>query len=412
MSKITLLGAKLHPGQLAVTKAIFNSKCFYHTIVSPRQWGKSFFCCQLMLAYALNNPNSKLMYCSPTYAQAAKNYKEIIAGIQDSGLIKKFNGAENSIIFVNGSELFFKSVMNADNLRGYSINYMFLDECSSYKESIFNTVLRPMLSTIGKNCFLFSTPKGKSNFFYDMYMKGIDPNEKRYASYKCVTADNPFANLDEIADAKKVLPDSVFRQEYEAEFIDDGGDVFQNISKNALISEWREPQPGKIYYAGVDLGRQSDYTVCTILDQAGNICYIYRRNKTEWGNIMDDLIALLDRYRPRKCLLEVNGLGDVIYSTMRQRYKNIEPWVTTNESKQNAIESLLLAFEDMSIKIPTVELFEPLHSELSDFTFTYSKKTRRIMYAARTGHDDIIMATAIAWQAKTTGATKGLYAIR
>lgn len=412
MSKITLLGARLHPGQVKVMKGILTSNAMYHVVVSPRQFGKSFFGIQALLYFAMNNDNSKCMWVSPTYSQASKTWKEMIEGIQDSKIVKKFNGAENSIILINGSEIYFKSVQLYQNLRGYSINYMILDEAAYYKDEAFNSVLRPMLSVQGKKCILLSTPKGKSNFFYNMYMKGIDPNERRYESYVCKTADNPYANMDEIADAKKFLPASLFRQEYEGTFEDDGGDVFQNITKNALISEWREPQPGKIYYCGIDLGRQDDFTVCTILDQAGNVCYIYRKNLTEWTTIIDDLVKILTKYSPRKTLIEANGIGDVVYSTIKQRYKNVDPWITTNQSKQDIIESLILAFEDMAIKIPTKELFEPLHSELNDFTFTYSKKTRKIQYAARSVHDDTVMSISIAWQAKQTGSTKGLYAIR
>ena len=75
------------------------------------------------------------------------------------------------------------------------------------------------------------------------------------------------------------------------------------------------------------------------------------------------------------------------------------------------IEDLILAFQDMKIMIPCEKLFPELKEELSDFSFTYNKKTRHISYAARTGHDDTVMSLAIAWYAKRTGLTKGVYAV-
>ena len=41
------------------------------------------------------------------------------------------------------------------------------------------------------------------------------------------------------------LPDKVFQQEYLAQFIDGGGEVFQNLDKNKFRA-WTPPQ-GKVY---------------------------------------------------------------------------------------------------------------------------------------------------------------------
>jgi hypothetical protein len=97
---------------------------------------------------------------------------------------------------------------------------------------------------------------------------------------------------------------------------------------------------------------------------------------------------------------------------LKQKFSNITPWITSNQSKQDIIEELILGFQDNEIKIATKSLFPELHLEISDFSFEYSRKTRKIMYAARNGHDDTIMSMAIANHARKTGVTKGIYAIR
>lgn len=408
--KINFTAAKLHQGQTEIIKDILSTDAMFYTICTPRQFGKSFMAVQLMLYYALNFPNSKLMFTSPVYSQASKVYKELMNGIRDTGIIDRHNSAENSVIFINGSELFFKSVQLPDNLRGYSIDYLFLDEAGMYKDEIFSAVLRPMLTVRGKKCFMFSTPKGK-NFFYEFFIRGRDPEQPRYRSYKGNSDRNPYANREEIEDARKTLPDALFRQEYLAEFVDDGGDVFQNVSVNSTITQFKEPVSGEIYYAGIDLGRQDDYTVLTIFDRTGNVAYIYRKNKVDWTLILSEVANILNKFKPRYTLVECNGIGDVVFSMLKTKFANISPWITSNDSKQGIIEELILDFQDNNIKIPTKSLFEPLHTELDDFTFTYSKKTRKIFYAARTAHDDCVMSMAIANHARRNGATKGQYFI-
>jgi phage FluMu gp28-like protein len=408
--KIKFIGAELHIGQLCIVKDILNSNAMYYTICTPRQFGKSFMAIQLMLYYALNYNNSKLMFTTPVYSQSSKVFKELIQGTKNSGVIDRFNAAENSVIFINGSELFFKSVQQPDNLRGYSIDYMFCDEAAMYKDEVFSGVLRPMLTVKGKKCFLFSTPKGK-NFFYDFYVKGNDDSNPRYRSYKGNSEFNPYANKEEIEDARKTLPESLFRQEYLAEFVDDGGDVFTNILPNSTVSKWSEYQSGEIYYAGIDLGRQDDFTVLTIMNNKGEVVYVYRNNKVDWTLIIKELVNILNKYRPRQTLVECNGIGDVVFSMLKQKYSNVSPWITSNQSKQDIIEELILAFQDNQIKIPNKQLFSPLHIELSDFTFKYSTKTRKILYGARNGHDDTVMSLAICNHSRLTGANKGQYAV-
>lgn len=406
--KIVYVGATLHEGQRQIVSDIISSVAMYYTIVTPRQFGKSFMAVQLMLYYALNYPGSKLMFTSPVYSQASKVFKELMDGVRGSGVIKKFNGAENSLIFINGSELFFKSVQLADNLRGYSIDYLFCDEAAVYKEEAFNAVLRPMLTVRGKKCFLFSTPHGK-NWFYTTYKKAGE--NKRYRSYKGCSSLNPYANQEEINDAKRALPEALFRQEYLGEFVDSGGEVFINVNKCAKMFTFVNKLDNIQYYAGIDIGRQNDYTVVTIIGSDNKVYKIHRVNKKGWSQIVQEVANVLKEYNPRYTLVETNGIGDVFFDNLKALYPNITPWITSNSSKQMIIEELILAFQDEAISIPTYDLFSALHDELSDFTFNYNIKTRNISYGARTGHDDTVMSLAIANHARKTGATKGVYAI-
>lgn len=394
---------ELHEGQQEIFNLALNSSAMYYTICTPRQFGKSFLAVQLMLYYALTKPNSQLMFCSPVYAQASKIFKELVKGIDGAGLIKKNNAAENSIIFINGSELYFKSIQIPDNLRGYSIDYMFLDEAAMYKDDIFDAVLKPMLTVRGKKCFLFSTPKGK-NWFYRFYYLGKD-NNPRYCSYQGSSDTNPFANKQEIEDARKVLPPNIFRQEYLAEFIEDGGEVFTNYGTCATVNVWEAPNPNKRYFAGLDLGRQSDFTVLTILDETGKMVYQYRKNLVSWNIILNDVIGILNKYKPRKTLIEVNGNGDTTFDMIKSKYPNVTPWTTSNSSKQNIIESLIYAFEENKLAIPTEKLAPELHHELSDFGYKYKPSSRNVFYGARNGHDDCVMSLAIAYEAYTSGKT-------
>jgi hypothetical protein len=161
-----------------------------------------------------------------------------------------------------------------------------------------------------------------------------------------------------------------------------------------------EPLPNEKYYAGIDLGRQNDFTVVTILNSRNQICYIYRERRNNWANIVDSIVSVLQKYNA-KAVVEVNSIGDVIYEQIKRKYNKIEPFTTTSSSKDEIINNLIVQINDHMLLLPTRELFEPLDTELRVFTFEYSTKSRKIKYFSPPGfHDDCIMSLAMAVDSK------------
>lgn len=385
------VGAKLYPKQREIADGIIKSKKMWHIVDAGRQVGKSFMCQQLLLYFAINNPNWHCMYVSMTYSQTNKLYKELLRGIRRSQVIKSFNRVENSIVLANGSEIYFKSYQKADNIRGYDNDLLIVDEAAFCDDEDFQRVFRPTLAVRGKKCILCSSPRGY-NFFYDLYKRG-EKNEKNYSSYFATYQTCPFANLDEIEDAKRSLPEKIFRSEYLAEFIDGGMSVFDHYRE---CIELKVPS-GKII-AGIDVGRQNDYTVLTIMN-GRRVVYQERWRTDTWENILKSIVAAIKAYRPTATYCEINGVGDVFFEMLQKAWKenelngSLNPWTTTNTSKANAVEKLISDFNTKDISIPNSKV---LLEELTNFEATYSKGNHSIVYAARgTGHDDTVMSLAI-----------------
>ena len=177
--------------------------------------------------------------------------------------------------------------------------------------------------------------------------------------------------------------------------------MFRNYSGSQIINNWIEPQPMVKYYAGIDLGRQNDFTVLTILDQYGQVCFVYRERRNNWSNIVDSIVYYLRKYNA-KAVVEVNSIGDVIFEQIKKQYNRIEPFQTTSHSKQEIINNLIVSINDHTLILPTKELFEPLDTELKVYTFEYSTKSRNVKYFAPPGfHDDCVMSLAMALDCKS-----------
>ena len=390
---------KPHSKQRECIDQIENTTAKYFIINCGRQFGKSMLSENLILKWSLENQNTIGFWVSPIYSQAKKVYDELCKALNNTGLIIATNRTELWIKFINGSTIHFKSGEKPDNLRGYTLDWLIIDEAAFVKDEIWQEVLRPATLVKGKKVIFISTPKGK-NYFYNLYQRGMSSEYPDYVSLKYTSYDTPFISKEEIEDAKQTLPTDIFRQEILAEFIEDGGEVFKNYKQIQLEENWRKPSSEERYWAGIDLGRQNDYTVVTIINNYNQVCYMYRENKNNWANIVDNIIEILTRYNA-KALIEVNSIGDVIYEQIYRRYKKIEPFTTSNKSKEEIINNLIVSINDQIITLPTKELFEPLDTELKVFTFEWNPQSRKVRYFSPSGfHDDTIMSLAIAIESK------------
>lgn len=413
MSKpITYKGPALHKGQQGIVKKILKGKKKFNVVNASRQSGKSFLLKNLILYFAINNPNTVSLVVSPFVSQNQKIFDELITGVKSSGVIKRDNRSEKTIEFINGSKLYFKSAENADAIRGGSYDYIFCDEFAFYKKDVWEVIIRPTMAAKKDSiAFIFSTPRG-TNEFYDLCQRGqsIATEDLQYDYFFMTYQDNPLMDLTFIEDCRRTYPKSKFGQEFLGEFID-AASVFE-YQQCAVISEWSEPEKGIKYYAGLDLANKGDYTVLTLLSEDGEMVYQYRINQTKWSTIVDDVVKILKKYNNAHCLIEVNSIGDVIYELIEDNYTHITPIFTANKNKQEYIEALIYEFNTIGLLIPTKELAPDLHLELDVFEMSYSPKTRKTVYSARAGfHDDTVISLSIANKCMNDHKTAGEYFI-
>jgi hypothetical protein len=205
-----------------------------------------------------------------------------------------------------------------------------------------------------------------------------------------MTSYDGLAPATEIDGARETLPDHIFRQEYLADFIDNGSGVFSNIPIKDNVERTYK------YFAGIDLGRADDYTVLTILNERAEMVYCDRWRHSSWQSIVDAMVPILNQYKP-KTYIEVNSIGDVIFEQIKALCSDIHPFMTTSKSKQEAVEALQVAIQNKEFSMMDIDW---LKKEFDLFTYEYSAKSRSIKYSAPVGfHDDGVMSCCIAYQA-------------
>lgn len=386
---------KPYDAQIPVLKSCFDTETFFIVLNGSRQVGKTVICIISALKWALQNGNQCVMLVSPSDSQVKKVYKQLLLMIEPLMFYVKaykIQSGDSEIIFRNNSTILFRSALSENTLRGYSNTHLILDECAFIKEDTWNTILAPTLTVRGKKCLFCSTPKG-NNFFARLYDRGLQESETSYKSYKLTYHNNPYANIPFIEEQRVILPDEVFRQEYLGEFIDSAG-CFRNIEQVATLKR-SEPKYGEQYYIGVDIALKNDYTVAICLNSNMEMVDYIRFNNTEINHLTNELKSFFIKWKPKKISIESNNQGLPIIQTLRnQGVQNIHEFSTNASSKPLMINQLIAAVGKCEIKI----LNDPIiKSEFNAFTATITM-TGSLKFAAAYGHDDIVMATAIAYE--------------
>jgi len=395
---------KPHPKQLEIHNALEGDGKYFFVSIG-RQFGKTIMAENQAVKWCLDNPDWKVVWVSPTYKQCKKVFKDIRRAIDKANLYgKKPNESDLVIYFSNGSELLFYSAEAYDSIRGETFDAGVGDEMAFWKREAWTEVLKATLLVRGKKFLGLSTPKGK-NLFYELANQSHD--NKEYHTFKGTSYDNPFIDIKEIEDAKRTLPEHIFRQEYLAEFLDDGGSVFRNI-KECI----KEGASGSRHYFGLDLGRADDYTVLSITDNNNNEVFCERWRHMEWSRIISHVVTALNKYKAIG-YVECNGAQDSIYEQIRNKVNynksSVQSFVTTAKSKPIIIEDMIVNFEDKNIGIIG---YDWQVAELEVFAYEYNVKTRSVKYSAPTGlHDDYVMSRAICNHAYRTLKTTGIYSI-
>jgi len=395
-----------HKGQRKIIDGFADSKHKFGIVSCGRQFGKSLLAQNLMLFWLLGTKQQKGAIITPIYNQSKKIFQELSNASHP--LIKSSNKADLTIQFINGSTLQFLSAERYDSIRGFSFNYIVIDEAAFIKEEALNEAILPTLSAIGKKCLIISTPKSK-NWFYTYWLRGQDINND-YISFKGVSTDNPYVSQDFILEQQKSLPIDIYKQEYEAQFSEATNDVFRGLDNVCILNKWDETKTTRDYF-GIDTGLSNDYTVCTILSESGRTKKILRFNGQTYEESAATILNELRKYNIRGGMVETNGVGQAMYELIRKQYRQTKGFFTSQNNKTEAVRKLIYDIEQMAVELPSKELFPYLYNELSAYTYKVNTNGK-LSFSHPSGYnDDVVDSLWLANMARESlgKANGGLY---
>lgn len=309
----------------------------FNIFTTARQVGKSTVTCGFILWYMLFNPDKTIAIL----ANKGDTAREILGKIQTAYEhlpkwmqqgVTEFN--KGSFSLENNSRII-AAATSSDNIRGYSINYIFIDEAAFIEnwDKFFTSVLPTITSGSDTKVTLVSTPNGM-NHYYAIWIHALEGRNQ----YKPISVDwrkvpgrNDAWKEDYLAlnnfDSQK------FEQEMEVQFYGSSSTLISGwrlkelvyqipLIQNDNMIQYKTPGNGRNYAIVCDVarGKGLDYSAFQVIDISSmpyeQVC-TYRDNLVTPIDYTSIIFKAATLYNHAMVLVETNDIGDQISSSLQ-----------------------------------------------------------------------------------------------
>jgi phage terminase large subunit-like protein len=400
-----------HKGQQEVIEEYLSGKRDI-VICAGRRWGKSAICAFIAIYTFLEGLDKlrqgkitslKIWIIAPTYELTQKVFEYFVKWYLMLGGDPKtvYTKPFPHIKIKEGFWIQCKSADNPVSLLGEELDLTIIDEASKIPKNVYERQIFPTTTSRGGKTIFISTPSGQ-NWFYQKWLESKEREDG--ASFQFPSKSNPTLKEEEWERAKKILPDQVFKQEYEASFLPDAAGVFRGIREIVRDDCLKDVIAGHRYVMGVDLGKHEDFTVLTVIDQANNnVVFFDRFQKIDYPFQRQRIIATAKRYNNARVTIDSTSVGEPIKDDLERDGLFIDDFNFSNKSKKELIEKGSIYIEQKHVWIPFNTV---LIEELEAFGYEISA-SGNVIYGAPSGfHDDCVISLCLAIWGLVTGEPK------
>jgi hypothetical protein len=207
-------------------------------------------------------PNTIGWCCAPTNPKLHRYILPALQRLIPANWVKNYSAEYGDIQLINGSLIHLQTLEDPDQGRGQGLDWVWIDEICELTDMHWH-VLRPSLTEKRGVAFFTSSPRSFDWVYENFYVKA-EEEEPGYWAARYATIENPAIDAAEIAEAKATMPETMFRQEYLADFVTFTGAVYGGLIEGQIlhnpvevrniIPEWPNIDSWRQILVGIDTG--------------------------------------------------------------------------------------------------------------------------------------------------------------
>jgi len=229
---------QFNEAQRSMVEGLENNRFF--VTISARRTGKSYAAAILAFAKLLE-PKQQVMVVAPNFSLSSIIWDYVTDLVKQMELeVDRFNQKDKVVKLINGSTFRLLSANNRDSLVGRAANLLIVDEAAIISnDEYFTRDLRPALSTFkDSRCLWISTPRGKGNYLFTYYNRGVDDEYPDWGSTLHTWRSNPLLSEKDIEEAKRTITKAMYLQEYECEWTTTEDQIYQGLNEEKHINDF------------------------------------------------------------------------------------------------------------------------------------------------------------------------------
>ncbi len=385
-----------HSGQIAYLV----NQARFRVLACGRRWGKTDAAAAAIAFNVIEGKRTKQVAIAPTLTQAKIVFERVCWMLTVAGVVftatmtphpslrvfENPDSKKSGVIHILDA----RSGHEADNLRGIGADHVLLDEAAYLSQSVIMEIAMPMLAATNGRMTLISTPRGR-NLFYRLFLRG-ETNDPEFWSYCAPSEENPQVSPHYLDLQKEILPERIYKTEYEAQFLATAESVFDYEDIEACLDA---PLVNGTLVAGIDWGRYNDNTAIVLLRHHENhaeVVDVKAFTGLKFSTQLDKVIEIVKGARFIFC--DSTGIGIKPTEDLAAALKNcyVEGIQFTQKTKAAIVEQLQSLIEKHRIRIPgDPELLRELEN------FEADAYENGIRYGAPGGlKDDRVIALGLA----------------
>ena len=403
--------------------------------VCGRGWGKSRVFSRKNLWLLYTKPKIESLIVSSTQRQSMIMFDYCYSTIMSNPLLREMvqrPGTTHTIIKLKpplGGRLV-ALPCSKDKLRGYHPDYIFIDEASIVPSEMITSEIMMMLTKPKASLIMGGTPMGSDHVFRKAFL-----DSKRYSVHHYASYQSPLVSETQLDEWKEVMTREEWQREVEAMWVESTHTFFSMDlivgcvdpdlgASDAYIEDMEKAKPEQLrgqFYAGLDLGKQIDYSVLVIVQrfEGGEVKLVHKRQLplgTNYPQVIGYVARASQIFHFERINVDKGGIGDAIVDELRKaNIYGVEGIFFTDTEKENMLNTLKLFMEKRMLKITADD--KALIAQINEQQYEYlqpktaQERIHLKFWHPQGKHDDQLMALALACRAASRAAPPGRGAI-
>jgi len=391
--------------------------------VCGRGWGKSLIFSRKNLWLIYTKPKIESLIISSTQRQSMIMFDYCYFTIMANPLMRKdiqHPGTTRTVIRLKpplGGRLV-ALPCSPDKLRGYHPDWVFIDEASIVPSEMITSEIMMMLTKPNAGLVMAGTPMAYEHVFRRAFLDREHYSVHHYPSYS-----SPLASEKQLNEWKEMMTREEWEREVEALWTEAvhtffpmdlivscvGPQLGNPDSPDQYIEDIEKVSPAQLkdrYFAGMDLGKQVDYSVLAVvqLTPSGEVRLVHKRQfplGTSYPNVVAYAARAQQVFNFESLYVDKGGIGDAIVDELEEiEVPNVKGVFFTEAEKENMLNYLKLLMEKHKLRIlgDDAQLISQINEQQYEYLRpkTAQERVHLKFWHPRGRHDDQLYALALA----------------